>query len=580
MSDKTLAELLNNKRLNHSSSSKNLEKAKEILKTDFCLYHIQELTFEDESPRKEGFENVLSSLRIDGVVFVYLLLGDEDGVSFYLGIVKDKKFQNELELDVDDIGNDILSPSIEGNFRGSKIEKVDFRTNSIKESIGNFKRFAKIDGVPSVNAENEEFQGVDRLVDVMNGDEFAMMILADPLSPSQIQNIENKLYQIYDKINPLSKKSIQSNRGESQTQGSSAGESSSKTSGTNDGASVTITDGTSNGTNKGTSNGSSSGGSSSSTNKGGSEGSNEGKNHSTADGTSKGTSASTTTGENVGTNSSTQSSTGESKTLEFSDKNLQSWLEYIDETLLSMVRNGKNKGLYYTNIYLLANSKGTLLKLGNTLRSLFSGKEDNKAPLRFEYITDENEIEHIKNFQLPKYRDIDSAQNEKLYNLLHSRSDTLISANWLSTNELSVVAGLPQKEVLGLILKEEVEFGLNIKADIKDEDRLLLGIFKQKIQYEGEELCFVLNSDRDDFEIDESIVVAQKQYFSGVDMQVLIFDRVEKELGIFFAPEIEYSFDFKSKTSSQEEEIIENRSTHTDGVLQDYYKKKTLEMKR
>jgi hypothetical protein len=66
------------------------------LVSDFSLYHIEELTFEDESPRKKAFENVLSSLKFEGISFVYLLLGDRHGVSFYFGIVKDKSYDSTL----------------------------------------------------------------------------------------------------------------------------------------------------------------------------------------------------------------------------------------------------------------------------------------------------------------------------------------------------------------------------------------------------------------------------------------------------------------------------------------------------
>ncbi len=40
--------------------------------------------------------------------------------------------------------------------------------------------------------------------------------------------------------------------------------------------------------------------------------------------------------------------------------------------------------------------------------------------------------------------------------LLYSKYNMI---NWFSTRELSVIASLPQKEVIGLRLKEEVEFG-------------------------------------------------------------------------------------------------------------------------
>ncbi len=473
MEDEELIDLIKN--IDTASTSKKLEKAKKLLVSEFSLYYIEELTFEEESPRKKAFENVLSSLRFDGITFVYLLMGDRNGVSFYFGIAKDKDYDSSLELDVNNIGKSILKPSIEGNFRGSKISRLtQNKKSAIRTNIDGFNKFAKIEGLPSVNEDNEEFQGVDRLVDVMNGDEFGLMILADPLANNQIEEIENRLYDIYDKLSPLAKKSKQIGHSDSETKGTNKGDNKSRTIAKNDSITTTETSGTNSGTSKGTSDSKSSGGSSDSTQSGGNKGSSEGKNNSSSKAETVGTSNSDTTGTSNGENFSTQTSTSDSKTLEFTNKSIQVWIEYIDEVLLPMLKYGKNKGLYYSNIYLLAKSKDTLLKLGNTLQSLCSGTNENKSPLKYTYIENENEILSIKNFQFPKYREILN-ENEKLANLLLSKTISSVFGNWLSTNELSVVAGLPQKEVVGLTLKEEIEFGLNVKNNILPENILLLG---------------------------------------------------------------------------------------------------------
>ncbi len=115
-SEKALVELLKQKdkiRERIDTNIGKIDKTQNIISKDFTLFHIEELTFEDDSPRKEALENVLSSLRVDGVNFVYLLMGDASGVSFYFGIVKDKSYKKELELDVDDIGRYILKSNIE-----------------------------------------------------------------------------------------------------------------------------------------------------------------------------------------------------------------------------------------------------------------------------------------------------------------------------------------------------------------------------------------------------------------------------------------------------------------------------------
>ena len=437
-----------------------------IISSDFTLFHIEELTFEDDSPRKEALENVLSSLRIDGVNFVYLLMGDASGVSFYFGIVKDRSYKEELELDVDDIGRYILKSNIEGNFRGSKITEQVKEKKSILEKINNMTRFARVNGVPSVNEESEDFQGVDRLVDVMMGDEFCLMVLADPLSVDELQDIEDSLYEIHNKLSPLAKESFQTSSGETLTEGSSVTKNESDTTGTSRGTSEADAKSFSQGIT------SSKGESSSSTNS--SSGANEGSSSTFTNTSNEGSSISKTIGSSKTENKSTALNKGTSKSREFSDKVVNEWIEYIDETLLSRVEYGRNKGMFNAGIYLLANEKGTLLKLGNTINALFSGVQDNKAPLKLKYINDTNEIKSIKNLQLPTST-ASFEGNKKQARLLFSKNGNKV-ASWISTNELSVITGLPQKEVVGLPLKEEVEFGLNIKKqDIKDEDKLLLG---------------------------------------------------------------------------------------------------------
>ena len=446
-----------------------IEKVQNIISEDFTLFHIEELTFEEDSPRKEALENVLSSLCIDGVTFIYLLLGDENGVSFYFGIVKDKKYKQELELDVDDIGRYILKSNIEGNFRGSKITEQTDKKSAILQSLKSMKRFAKLDGVASVNEESEDFQGVDRLVDVMMGDKFALMILADPLATNEVQEIETSLYDIHNKLSPLAKESVQSSSGTSDTEGESKGKSESDTKGESRGTSESDTHGTSVGISS--SNGESSG-SSSSTNS--SSSGNQGRTESFTVGSNNGDSISKTVGSSSNYTKSLTTNKGTNRSREFSDKVVSEWMEYIDEVLLKRVEYGRSKGIFHTGTYLFANEKGTLLKLGNTMKSLFSGIEDNKAPLRLSYITDANEIHAIKNLQLPISK-MNISENEKQARLLFSKNGNKLGS-WISANELSVIAGLPQKEVVGLPLKEEVEFGLNIKhQDIKEEDKLLLG---------------------------------------------------------------------------------------------------------
>ncbi|MDQ6962437.1 MAG: DUF87 domain-containing protein [Mariprofundaceae bacterium] len=454
-------------------SQKDMKTTKKIKTRNINLFHIEELTYEKDSPRKEALENVISSLGIDGINFVYLLIGDKSKVSFYFGVASIEDSNDSSDIDVDDIGKYILKPSFEGNFRGSKlIEKQPDKKKRILKTIQGFQRVGKVEGVPSVNDEKEEFQGVDRLTDIMMGDEFAFMIIADPLREDEISTIENKLYHIHDKLAPLAKTSVQENKGESKTTAITDGTSDSTTKGRNSGSSESDAKGISKGSTTSKSDGYTL---SDGKNGNSSTGANEGSSDTFTVSASKGDSSSNTTGSSHTKNESIAENNGISKSREFSDKAVQEWIKYIDEILFPRVDYGKNKGLFYTGIYLLAHDRLTLLKLGNTVKSIFSGVENNKAPLQLVDVKHQEEINAIQNFQLPILSSHHESENQIQEKILFSRSHQKV-AHWFSTKELSVVASLPKKEVVGLSLKEEVEFGLNMKrADIADEDKVLLG---------------------------------------------------------------------------------------------------------
>ena len=533
--------------------------------SNVVLFHIKEVTFEGEekSPRREAFENVIGMIQNEGVNFIYLILGDKKGVSFYFGLVRESKYDGELPMPIDEMGNNLLKSAIRGNFRGSKIEEVEpdemlkifnrMQTNSNNRN----RKYASVIGTPGINESEDKksFQGVDRLVDVMQGDDFGLCILAKPLSKRAIKKIEEDLYQIYNSLSKFSKVSLQ--EGENQSKGTSIskgtsdsvsygenttkGTNYSKTTGTseNTGTSESKTAGSTKGTNysetqtegknwgktegknegtsktKGTNTGTSSGSSSNSSNSGtsnsatenwgtsssenvgtsSSKGTNTGysnsENMSKTKGTntSTGTSQSKTAGtsETKGTNSSktkgTNNSASESSTTGSSqnistdiiNKKAADYVKYIDEMLLPIIDYGKSKGLYLTTTFIFADNNSQLEKLGNTIKSLYSGKKGNKNPLEFEILeNNDKKIEYFKNFQIPNCVSYDN-ENALTLKSHFIENDEVSLGNWYSPNELGLIAGLPEKEVVGLALNEEVEFGLNAKTPEKGEELISLG---------------------------------------------------------------------------------------------------------
>ena len=509
--------------------------------SEITLFHINEITFEEKekNPRREAFENVLGAIREEGVNFIYLILGDKKGVSFYFGVTKELKENKELNMPVIEMGDTLLKSSILGNFRGSKIKKLTPQENKeVLKKLKESTRFGTVTGIPGINDSDDKsnFQGVDRLIDVMLGDEFGLCIIAKPINNFKILELEDQLYNLYDKLNLFSKRNIQSGISDSNSKGTSVSNSVSKTTGesfstskneskskssskgknTSISSSIGTSTSTSSGTNysnstsknegsssssgtnsySGTSNSStstsksitlsdSSGKSNTSTegkseneSKSWSKNENESISESTGIGSSEGSSNSETKGETTSENENETLGTSFNISTEILNKRLQDWLKYFDEILFPMVDYGKSKGLYLTNSFIFSNNNGTIIKLGNTMKSLFSGRKGNKMPLNLEILNcDDERIKYFKNFQIPEYKLLNFDEEDKKALILKSflfDDKKIETGNWYSANELSLIAGLPQKEIVGLSLKEEVEFGLNIQKN-ENKDCIVLG---------------------------------------------------------------------------------------------------------
>ena len=536
---------------------------------DIALYKINEITYEEEekAPRREAFENVLGALRDSFNNFLYIILGTKEKVSIYFGVAKNSYIDSSNSiLELQDVGDMILKPSIEGNFRGSKIKEIisDEKEEVLKVIRNQGNKYAYFEGNPGINESEDrsDFQGIDRLIDIMsvgNQGTFGLVIYANPIQKEEIVEIEKDIYKQYNYYNTVHKRSYQlgenksNNTGESatvgtgtsestakgksnnetsgssetKTEGSSAsetkGSNESETKGTNYNKATGNTWGNSEGSNKtentgkstttGTSNGSSTSSKSSSTgesagtswgtnknkSEGGSKTITEGSNLSRTKGTSisrtsgtslskaTGTSTSKTSGtsenKTIGTtknhsttkNSGFSTGTSETENIEIIKKEIHSWISYIDETLLPIIDYGKGKGLFRVNTYIFADNSATLLKLGNTLKSLSSGKKGNKRPLeyyRLDNVKDRKIINNLVNFQMNKIQN--DIEKDEFYTVNSIEIGNGFVNDFYSSKELSLIAGLPRKEVNGLKVTKQVEFGLNTTNE-KMKEPLELG---------------------------------------------------------------------------------------------------------
>lgn len=472
---------------------------------DVVFYKIDRITYEDKAPRKEALENVLSAMRVKGVNFVFLIKGCKTGVSFYYGICRDLIQKIPLSYDMDELGEMILKPSIESNFRGSKVSKQsDNEEQDILNCLANMRYIGCVDGVPGINEDEENYQGIDRLVDVMLGDEFAFLVVAKSLPYNSVRHFEKGVYNFYDRLFPLTKKSIQKgeNHGKTTVDTMAKGSSHSDVNGSqkgethNHGKAVTETRSSQKRENDDETR--TEGVNAQDYEKHKTYSSNSGTNESHTEGSSE----THTIGQNITEGSSSTYS------YDFSNKEAQDWLKYIDDVIIKRIDYGKGKGMYISTIALFSMKESVMDKLENTVTSLFSGKTGNKVPLRKLLLTHNSQRgQNLRNFQVPVAHFTHTIGENEIYTRTalsqYVTGEKAYLGNWYSVNELSIIAGLPQKEIVGLSLREEVEFGLNYRNDIPTDSELPLG----KLVQSGKEFDNIIVS-LDKREMDKHIFIA------------------------------------------------------------------------
>lgn len=494
--DYSVNSFLENNQLNYiyDYSKKKVHACNGIELSDFALFNVTEITYEDKAPRKEAVENFLSTMRINGFNLVYLIVGEREKTSFYYGVAKD--LDSQLKLSATEVGEKLLKTSITGNFRGSKVRLIeDTEKEIIAKKIQSYNKVCVIDGVPGINEDNENFQGIDRFVDTMQGDEYVLIITAKYLTNDKISNIERRVNRFYDAVYPSSKVSIQKGTNESDTDVSSkaigkndsvsnaVGNSSSNAIGssknTSTGTTKTITKGNSYTENYDYSEESKSENSSKADAKNSGSSTGESKTKTIGDSKTDTTTRGTSESVNKGTNITKGKTENVSK--EHLNKNAQDWLQYLDDVLYKRIDYGNGKGLFVTSITACAVEDLYLKKIQNTVTALFSGNRGNKVPLRNNiYLRNETDIiNNLKNFQVPKITfeksisEFETFMRSALSQYVTDKEAYL--GNWFSVKELSLIACLPQKEVVGLKLREQVEFGLNYKDDVPKEHQIILG---------------------------------------------------------------------------------------------------------
>jgi len=211
----------------------------------YRLFRLHEISADKPKAYRQAIGNVFSSLNESGCACVYILSGRPEGIELYLGVATSQE-----DADIHEAGK-IFKAGFEGNFLGGRIVDLKNDASEISGLLSYSMHFGQMTGVPSLNedmqqADDEDFQGVERLVNSLLGETWQLIIVAEPGDDAEIRGTLDHIYQIASDVSEQIKHSVQRSENTGHQFTETSGTSDSKTRGTSD----SETQGTSKGINE------------------------------------------------------------------------------------------------------------------------------------------------------------------------------------------------------------------------------------------------------------------------------------------------------------------------------------------
>lgn len=441
----------------------------------------QIITNKSENMR-DKLSNVFHSVwNADGSILL-LIKGKKDSTEIYMGI-KNVLFDGSDDgINHTTLLSEILENNLKANFPGTKSELIRKpKVEELLRDISNSSTVASVSDIAALQSEEENkdrvfIQGIEKLIDAMNGNEYSMLLIADPVSQNDLKIAKLALESQYSQLVPFSEVQITLGENASVAAGETLTKSYTKTLSEGVTNTITHTSGTSknisrSGTAIGASTGAGTGavigsaipgagtilGATLGATLGGvlgaltygdrSEGTNE------SDSIAKATTTTTSTAEGNSEATSKTITLGKSKGVQIKTENhsIKRMLEKIDETL-KRLDECSDIGMWNCAMYCISDSEYVSRLAASTYQSLIRGKNsslENGAINIWHNDGKDKIMPYLTHMCHPKIR----------VNELEVTPGTLVSSL-----ELAIHAGLPNKSIAGIPVIECAEFGRAVSS--------------------------------------------------------------------------------------------------------------------
>lgn len=444
--------------------------------------------------------NVASSIQCSLATIIH---SDGDHIDYYFAIIsKHARINNFQEKNRRNANAAAFEGALSGNLMGSELQELtveevqQFRDTYIN---GTGHCISSVSGVVALRDENEKsmesyVQGIENLVDALQGQAYTILMIADPVDTSEIQVIKQGYEVVHTQLSALAERTVTINESTNESESHSTTEGFTK--GITEGISMTQSRTESSGSSFGQSIGGNFGGSIGFMGTGIHAGIQIGVNSGRSFGTST-TDGRTTIRQNMKQDShsstdgtSTGTSTGKSLQVSVQNRSVKYLLDKIDKHIerLDMC---DSFGAFDCAAYVIADSRETSLTVASNYNALMRGQESSV------------QSSHINTWYQPEKVHILS---KYLQALSHPRfyadkehSVVVRPSSIISGAELAIQIGLPKKSISGITVVPMATFGRNINS--KKEHCLSLGnLFhmghddgtaenRKKVEIDIEKLC-------------------------------------------------------------------------------------------
>ncbi len=454
------------------------------IKENIRMVKLKKLVYDKNEDTLDKLNTVYNTIWSFSSSLFLIIDSDGNKTDFYIGI------RNDEHRDLASAAIEGLKKSFQGNFPGTDIETLncDSISSTINCIIDNKNSFiSSVSGIPGLRDEdkNNFVQGIEKLVDSMRGRKFSAILIADPLTHRNIEEIKEGYETIYSKLSSFASREITLsindsealsknltkgftetvNESLSKTQSFTSSGSSSISSSYSSGKSITENQNTtfpwlgviySDGLSIGTTGSYTSG-------------------HTTTQGLSDTRGTSDTKGiargisEQEGTSETYTKGKTRSTQIQFENKKVKNLLAKIEEQL-ERIKSSESFGMWNCSAYFIAEDKPAAKVAAGNFKALLRGEN---SSLEYAFI---NTWSREKNDSI-KFLEYLKKLYHPLFDINIPGFPFVTPGSLISGNELVIPFGLPKKSLNGLPVLEYAEFGRNIITykDRKSERKITSG---------------------------------------------------------------------------------------------------------